>query len=42
MERLEKRNNIAKTKLSQEFDILNIIKGLRISRIHSDIMLRPY
>ena len=39
MERLEKRNNIAKTKLSQEFDILNIIKGLRISRFHLSLLL---
>ena len=42
LEKKEKRNKIGVSKLSKETDLLNIVKGLRIARFHSELMLKPY
>lgn len=41
-QRLQKRHANARAKLAQEFDILNIVKGLRVSRFLAELTLQPY
>ena len=40
--KLQNRNNNAKDKLSQEMDILNIVRDLRVSRFLNSLWLTPY
>ncbi len=42
LDRIEKRNTIGVSKLSKETDLLNIVKGLRIARFHSELNMKPY